>query len=227
MLGFIFKNNKSKVELKEPNVFDLFGDMPEDSFFHTLALVVQKKMEESATQIKVDWSKSFPTKPLQPNYSGLVAIYSYQLALEINEDLIAMMLNLSSSLKYGDDERVDRLASNYVFYYFCGLRIGQMLDLNLIDEFINQHKLDLIKQFFFDKSELGTLGVDMAKKGEIFFLRLANDERESTKNFLEEIGKFFVASIVSRADHNTELISKINEYGRKLYFEFERSILSS
>lgn len=76
------------------------------------------------------------------------------------------------------------------------------------------------------KAELATFGVDTANRGEVYFRALNDDKRDGTKKYLEDIGKFFVASVAVRSDADPQKFLQIKNYGTKMFLEFERSLLS-
>jgi hypothetical protein len=124
---------------------------------------------------------------------------------------------------------VERLACIYTFNLIGGLYVGNSSlnlksnDLNFVDDL----KLDLLSSIIFNKSELATTGVEVFKKGNNYFSALANDESEGTKNYLDDIGKYFIASIVARYDDEDEMKAKLNEYGKKLFNGLEINLLNS
>jgi hypothetical protein len=225
VLSFFKKKSPPPMSI-EPTVSDLYGDMPKDSFFEKVACSVQQSMTLTESSLKVDWSKLPVVKPDEPNYAGLIAMYAYQLALELENDAMSLMFESSYVLKYKDGRRLDRFAAHYLFYFFGGLYIARELDTTQLERFINEYKLNLIKQFIFDKSELATFGVNAATRGEVYFKALCDDQRDSTKKFLEEIGKFFVASVVLRTEVDSEKFVQVKDYGTNMFSEFERSVLS-
>jgi hypothetical protein len=224
---FSFFKKKSPPPMSiEPTVSDLYGDMPQDSFFEKVACSVQQRMTLSESSYKVDWSKVPVVKPDEPNYAGLIAMYAYQLALDLETDTMSLMFESTYTFKYKDGRRLDRFAANYVFYLFGGLHVAQALDASQLERFIKEYKLNLIQQFIFDKSELATFGASAAMRGEVYFKALCDDQKDSTKKFLEDIGKFFVASVALRTEVDSHKFDQIKDYGKKMFCEFERSLLS-
>jgi len=226
VFGSFFKKKPSSTTSKEPTVSDLYGDMPPDSFFSKIADVVQQRMTLSESQFKVDWTKTPPVKPEKPDYGGILAFYAYQLALELDTDAMSLMFDSSYALKYQDGRRVDRSAANYAFYLFAGLYIARSIDSSDFNEFIRSYKFGLVNNFIFDKSEISTFGVDVANRGEFFFKSLADDHNEETTKFLEDIGKFFVATVALRYESDSEKFAQVKDYGTKLFRELERGLLS-
>jgi hypothetical protein len=226
MFGSLFKKKSLLSNTKEPTVNDLYGDMPQESIFSKIAHAAQQNITLRESSFKFDWSKVPVVKPLEPDYAGLVAFYAYRLALELDTDTMSLMFESSYALKYKDNRRIDRLAANYVFYLFAGLYVAQSIDSSLIEQFIRQYKVNLIQQFIFDKSELATFGVDAAKRGELYFKALNEDKRENTEKFLEGIGKFFIASVVLRAEFDTKKFAQVRDYGTKMFSEFESNLLT-
>jgi hypothetical protein len=227
MLGSLFKRKSPALTQAEPTVADLFGDMPKDSFFEMVSNVVQRGLVGSASSFKIDWSSVPVVKPVEPDYAGLIAYYAYQLRLELDTDSLTLMLESSYAARYSDGRRRDRLAVGYAFYLFAGLYVASTLDEYQINQFIEKYKISLISSLFFDKSELDTLGVSVATKGESYFAALSDDKRENTKSFLEDIGKFFIASVAVRDDPNSQKFGQVLGYGTALYKEFERNLLNS
>jgi hypothetical protein len=226
MLGSLFKRKSPALTQAEPTVADLFGDMPKDSFFEMVSNVVQQGLVGSASSFKIDWSRVPVVKPVEPDYAGLIAYYAHQLRLELDTDSLTLMLESSYAARYSDGRRRDRLAVGYAFYLFAGLYVASALDEYKINQFIEKYKISLISNLIFDKSELDTLGVSVATKGESYFTALSNDKRENTKSFLEEIGKFFIASVAVRDDPNSQKFGQVLGYGAALYKEFEQNLLN-
>jgi hypothetical protein len=228
MLSSFFKKKTISKKIIEPTVFDFYGAIPKDSFFYKIAVVVDREMINSSSTMTIDWAKNFPIKPNRPEYARLFSFYAYILSLEL--------FNLNNfyskdlySVYFKDELMVERLACIYAFNSFGGLYVGNSsLNLKLNDlNYVDDLKLDLLSSIILNKAELVTTGAEVSNKGNKYFSALANDESEGTKNYLDDIGKYFIASIVARYDCDEEKISNLNEYGKKLFNGLEINLLNS
>lgn len=228
MFNSFFKKKTKSEKIIEPTVFDLYGTIPNDSFFYKIAVVVDREMIKSSSAIRIDWTKNFPNKPIQPEYAKLFSLYAYILSLEL--------FNLNNfyskdiySVYFKDELMIERLSCIYTFNLIGGFYIGSnVLNLKSNDSnYINDLMVDLLASIILNKVDLVTSGVEVSNKGNKYFSALANDLSEKTKNYLDDIGKYFIASIVARYDCDEEKILKLNEYGKKLFNGLEINLLNS
>lgn len=207
-----------------PTAIDLWGEFPKDSPF---ALMQQASQIEMLNALRshpaFKWENNTPPKSGTVDYGGLCGYYAFSRLDKWCADYTLLLVP-----SFDERKRLRRIATICLFLEYGSLQMCAFLpDPQELESFITNFRVSVIQGFLmFDQSDeragrVHNILNDMTE------LRgtLSGDTRQSTIDFLEQIGKSFLASIPSINGASAETTASVNNYIAQLFKGFQEGLV--
>lgn len=226
MLRKIFKGpgNPPKDASQPPTAIDFWGQFPKNSPFALMQQASQIEMLNAlGSHTVLNWETTTRPASDTADYGGLCGYYAFS---RLDKWCADCTLLLAPSFDEG--KRLRRIATICLFLEYGSLQMCTFLpDSQELELFINDFRVSVIRGFLIlDQSDeragrVHTILSDMAE----FRLTLSGDTRQNTIDFLEQIGKSFLASIPSINGASAEATASVNHYMAQLFKGFQEGLV--
>jgi hypothetical protein len=232
-LGKIFSKSEASEKTKKPlpSAVDIWGEFPEGTVFPVMQKTIQASFDNDSHSYPIDLPESVRTpKDHRPDYGGMCGFYAFsQLHNWTDGEYLNLLVPQNSDAD--EHQRLKRLA---ITALFCEYGAYQMYLLvpdsgQEFSDFAERFRLSLISTFFMLENDQER----KERQAEMYLTffnefkkSLAGDQRAETKQFLEQIGKTFLASIPGVNNLSAATTVSINKHMGKLFQVFKNGLLA-
>lgn len=218
---FVKSGRNDKTQATElPTAEAMWGVFPIGSpFAHIQSALAAKIRRQEKSSLSLNLGAVGRADVEKPDYSGLCADYAWACLDSWCPDYASLLIP-----SFDDSERLRAIAVTSLFLEYGSLRMAMLLpESESVDEFINGFRVSVLRGFLLlDQSEERASRVErIVEAMHIYRVALSSDERQTTKEFLEQIGKTFLASIPGMNGHSSDVTSGVNKYMAKLFAGFK------
>jgi hypothetical protein len=209
---------------ERPTAIDLWGEFPKNSPFALMQQALQIEMLNTlGSHPAINWENNAPPKSGTVDYGGLCGYYAFSRLDKWCTDYTLLLVP-----SFDERKRVRRIATICLFLEYGSLQMCAFLpDSQELELFISNFRVSVIRGFLmFDQSD-ERAGRVHGILNDMTELRrtLSGDTRQSTIDFLEQIGKSFLASIPSINGASAETTASVNDYMAQLFKGFQEGLV--